>query len=477
MNLQVRSLEGVFTFQIRRDDLGPLVVGLVGNACDARSPFHAAITRYSAGEIRQPSAEVLAFAGEDGVDRAIRILANPDFVINNRAGGGRFPLGFNTACHAPSIDEAAFVVLSPSLEGAYLVQVFEDRWQFLAWWLAENAGPVNEPTANLIPPPVRFESLIYVLHTVDLFRRMTMQSELDLDAAGDLSLAPEDFSETLKKSVVNRDFRWLVPCFLGLTPGIDLLEFDADAAHFETLARYDFLRTVANSGGDDGRLVFGAAGRAMGTEFQHTWFHAAGFETLARVDGKWTIVNRGFLAPTALANHLVLFDVGDEPANINHQAMTRNALDAKIVKLFEVPDLVGAGAVSSEPARSAEIADTLTIAPIPKIAAAPKIAEEPVATSEPETAGTFAPETIADVRGSSKEAGPMHNDTPVKPREQLQTCPNCMAMIRSGQDVCPRCKKRLSSPEATKPQAAVCKNCGKELVAGKKFCTTCGTAV
>ncbi len=413
MSAQSNGAGGAFTFQVAQSELGPLFVDMLKLDGDSGSPVAAPLGRYKKGSSKKPSAELKAVAADADAARAAAILARPEWTMTNRTGGGSLPLSFFTAAHAPSIDEYGVAVVAPSYDGAYFIQLFASPWLFLAWWLNLNASGAAEPIANYIPPSTSYESLIYLLHTTDLYRRASMNSQLDHQPTEMPSITAESFGATFKTSVRSNDLRWLLPAFLGLTPGLDRAGFDEAGEHLKALARLEFLFPAKS--GEDGdtndRLVFGEAGRIMGVEFYRSWFQAVGFETSVRTGGGWRVADRGFLAPTGLANHLVLVDLhqaGSGSPSVNHQAMTRDVLDGKMARLL-----------------TQSLAQSL-LSP----------------DEESETA--------------------------------TQNCEQCDLPLKPGQKFCVNCGAAVA-PQDVNEESTYCTHCGATLLIGKMFCADCGT--
>ena len=338
MSTQADNADGVFTFQVAQAELGPLFVDLLKLDSEDGSPVAAPLGRYAKGSLKQPSAELKSVAADAEAAKAAAILAQPSWTMAHRTGGGSLPLSFFTAAHAPSIDADCIAVVAPSFDGSYFIQSFDSPFLFLAWWLDLTACEAIEPVANHIAPPTSYESLIYILHAVDLYKRAAMDSQLSHQPSETPSIAADSFGATFKTSVQSNDLRWLLPSFLALTPGLDEAGFDEDAAHLEALTRLEFLLPAKSDGSAaNDRLMFGEAGRIMGVEFYRSWFQAAGFETRVLGGSGWRTANKGFLAPTGLANHLVLLDAaasGSGSPTVNHQAMTRDVFDGKMARLL-----------------------------------------------------------------------------------------------------------------------------------------------
>jgi hypothetical protein len=322
----VRDEDSEFSFQVGQPDVLSLLAGLRIASFDEKSPL-AALLRDEQRATPAKSSDLLrSLAGNPDVAKTIAILSRPALIMENRAGGGTKPIGFFTVCHAPDIDNQAFATVLPSAEG-FLFVLHPTRFHFLAWWLGSHASKANEPVPNHLPPPLDLGSLVCALHVIDLFRRCSFENLL-AHVTSEPAIQPDGFLDSLQTSVAGRDLRWLVPSFIGLTPGLDFGGFGERTDPIEKLARMDML--FAADGGGNPLLHFGEAGKRLGVEFYHSWFQAIGFRTLVRIGTEWTAAHSGFLAPTGLANHLFLID----GPTVNHQALTRDLLDRKLVKLF-----------------------------------------------------------------------------------------------------------------------------------------------
>lgn len=325
---------GSFVLQINASDLKPLCADLLKLKWDPHSPLAFLLERRKT-KAKKATKALKVVAADENAARALSILANPQIVLNTRMGGGSQPFVPSTACLAPSLDPEAVALISPSFEGSYLVQLFETPWHYLAFWLNLNASGAAEPVPNYMPPPLSLEAFVYVAHSIDCFRRISLSDLLDHENHAAASIDPDAFGETLGSALKSGDMRWLLPAFLRLTPGLDLSDFDEDGAHLAALERLDFLVPAQTKNGRDTVLLFGEAGRAMGQEFARTWFGANGFEWAQATPKGLNVLHRGFLAPTALANHLFMVENGSANGlSINHQALTREALDTCFARML-----------------------------------------------------------------------------------------------------------------------------------------------
>lgn len=317
------------TFQINYDDLGPLFSDKLSLECNSLSPVAEALKGYSKGS-RRASAGAAEISAHPLFPMAASILANPDLRMLHRTGGGSVDVSFFAACRNRSVKNYAIVTVTPSFENSTLVQIFDGPDDYLVWWLDALATPVEDSIANYMPPPMALESLVYHLHAIDAYRRAAFQSMLSFAPTGEPSISVKQFVDTMGQALGSRDLRWLLPSFLYLTPGLDGYKFEPRQEHLEGLAEHDFLLTAKRAGSAEDIFLFGEAGCTMGVEFYRTWMSAAGFETAILTPEGQRVLSQGFLAPTALANHLFRLEAdGSGRCLVNHQAMTLDELAGK----------------------------------------------------------------------------------------------------------------------------------------------------
>jgi hypothetical protein len=409
---------GPFAFQVSRGDLGPLFVDTLRLRCNPLSPLARDLGGYAPGSAA-PSDDLVDVSEHPLFPKVARILARPGICFTHRTGGGSTPVSHFTACYNREIDGQAVAVATPSFEGSLLIQLFDTPSDYLAWWLGLIGTKVEEPTANCLPQPVRLESLVYLLHAIDAYRRASFESMLSYAPADQLFLRAADFTDSMSRSIRSADVRWLLPAFLHLTPNLDVSNFDPQPEHLTALAERDFLALGKERETQEDVLVFGEAGMAMGVEFYRTWMMAIGFEATALTARGERVLHRAFLAPTAIANHLVLLESADDGCVATHEALTFSELAAKLAELLK--------AAIAEP----------TVSGIPE-------REEPA----PAAAGTAEP-----------------------------VCPACNATVLAGARFCPSCGKPLPKPEPPKPVLAFCPRCGAKVKPGARFCGGCGAVL
>ncbi|MFQ5500667.1 MAG: GYF domain-containing protein [Phycisphaerae bacterium] len=334
MESKDETIDAMYAFQVGRDDLGPLLVDGLRLDLDEYSPLAGMLRPYRPGS-RAIDGNLRTLLEDAQVSRAASILARPTLRMFNQTGGGALPASFFTACHNADFDERAFVVINPSFEGSTLIQLFETPWDFLAWWLILNAGEATESSPNYMPPPIRLESLIYLLHAIDAYRRGAYQSMLNYTPTEKPTIRPKAFTDSMRQAVRSGDLRWLLPAFISLTPNLNTASLETSPEFIEALAKHDFLIPVRNRNSHEDEFLFGATGKIMGVEFFRTWMRAVGFETTVLTKQGWCVMHRGFLAPTGITNHLFLLDTdGEGRCTVNHQAMTRESLDGRLADLM-----------------------------------------------------------------------------------------------------------------------------------------------
>lgn len=321
--------------QLSGDDLGPFFIDRFSARPTAASPLRELLLGYKPGTRKLSPGGAEAAELETAKDLA-RIVANPKLVLITQTGGGPQPMVRTVIVHNPACDEQAFVGVTASFEGAVLFEGHESPWFFLARWLDRVAGGADEDVPNLLPPPTTPIEMLLMLHAADLFRRTELESQLESANHGPTgAVTPEVFAATWASSIESRDPRWLLPAYLLMMPDAGLEGASLDSPdQLEVLQRRGFL-IPASDDEDQDLLVFGEAGRLLGTEFMRLWSGAVGYQAMiARRDGLDPVAS-GFLATTALTHHLFQLkeDENQQPF-VNHQPLTRSALETTMAQLM-----------------------------------------------------------------------------------------------------------------------------------------------
>ncbi len=456
-----------FSFQVSQSELGALIIDLLKLKPDTRSPIKAICDNYIPNSIKV-SKNLEMVASDESVQNTLQILAKPELIMENRNGGGSQVLNYFTACQASSINEDAFAVIMPSFEGTFMFQLFETPWLYLAWWIDLYASKPLEPVPNFMPPPLQLESLVYLLHSIDCYRRCSFISQLSFTPTDSPSITLDAYVETFKQSIKSADLRWLLPSFFALVPNLDLSEFNEDAEYLKSITELDFLLPEKNNNTNDAVFGFGEAGQFMGVEFYRCWFQSIGFEISVLTNNKWQILQRGFLAPTSLANHLILTEANKNNAlTFNHQAMTREALEFKLSQIFR----------------------SILSGTLDQMAELPSIENQVESSSNFIICASCGAKLPADAKFCNHCGAPVPKEEesssiPKKPEQKVRKCPVCGAELPPGAKFCTSCgapvpaqEKVAPAVEKPIPQVPKCPKCGAELKPGAKFCTSCGEKV
>ncbi len=321
--------------QLSGDDLGPFFIDRFGSQPTAASPLAELLAGYG------PGTGTLSPGGAEAADLEVakdlaRIVADPKLVLITQTGAGPQPIVRSVTVHNPACHEQAFVSATASFEGAVLFEWHESPWLFLARWLSRVAGGADEDVPNLIPPPTTPIEMLLMLHAVDLFRRAELESQLDAVNHGPAgAVTSEVFAATWTSSIESRDPRWLLPAYLLMMPDAGLEGASLDSPEqLEALERRGFLIPSSGDNGDD-LLVFGEAGRLLGTEFMRLWSGAAGYQAMLARKDSLDPVAAGFLATTALTHHLFRLEEDESQGPfVNHQPLTRSALETTVAQLM-----------------------------------------------------------------------------------------------------------------------------------------------
>ena len=351
-------------FSIKQADIGAFLAGETSLSPNTGSAFYKAVPGDKAGmDIKAAYGELLT---DKEFLRALRIITQPDLYLAARVAGVQ-GLSESRLHHKKS--EGNFVAVTEENAGGNLtISLFDDYKSWLAWWIEDFASQSNQPAANYIPPRVSLEEFMFVLHSIDCFRRVSYQNMLDHAFMDTTYVKVPSFLQSMADSLKSMDIRWLLPAFLAVTPGVEQYQTKIDPQNIGVLLEHDFLREGKLASGED-VLIFGEAGQVMGVEFFRSWFTSCGVEINVAGSGVFTAAERLFIAPTLLGNHFVRLENTDNgKAMVNHQLYTTEQLAFKLDELFGKAFAMDVSAVSSAlksaqavppPAQAGAISSTL----------------------------------------------------------------------------------------------------------------------
>lgn len=334
---------------IPTDDLGWLITGAMGLIVEEGSFLSG---RKSGKETKMgetPSAEYRDLISDQTFAKTARIIAAPDFRTVCRVGGGS--LGLEEFRLYSKKEEGSWIVsVSETPDGGCDLRVFETPSAFVEWWTETFCGKNEEPAVNSIPPYVKLEEFLFLLHAVDAFRVVSYRNMLEHRYSDQPSMEFVEFINSMTESIKSKDIRWLLPAFLVLTPGLSEYRMELDGQHAAILMTLGFAGKMEQSDGGKSLLIFGEAGKNSGVEFYRSWMLAAGFEISVKDKGKFKATERLFIAPTALSNHFVSVLKDEEgKAIVNHQAYTFEELQVKLEALFDMNRLCARCGAPLEP--------------------------------------------------------------------------------------------------------------------------------
>ncbi len=273
------------------------------------------------------------FLADENFLQACRIIARPDLYVTARASGAS---GFSESRLHRKKDEGDRVALTEAAEDeGILITLFPDYGVYLDGLTENLAIPVETPAANYIPPTVSLEEFLFILHAVDSFRRVTYRNMLDHVFTSRAHITILEFAQSMGDALNALDIRWLLPNFMAVTPGVQEYKSNLDPENLAVLLTHNFFESGKLHSGED-VLVFGEAAQVMGVEFLQSWLQSYGFEIKLSGPNGFQTLERLFIAPTVLTNHLVrLAGTQGGKAVVNHQAYTGEHLLIKLDEIFD----------------------------------------------------------------------------------------------------------------------------------------------
>jgi hypothetical protein len=320
-------------------ELAKVVLGNLGLKCNRLSMFS------SAGV-------VVASTSEDAVkavsfpqfQRAAGILANPLIRLSAAKGGSTLAVEPFTVFGIPASSGMEFaVVLRPG--DASLVLYFASIEAFLVWWTDLFACQANTPVINTLVPALPVEEFTFILHVLDSFRRIHIESMLLYHPLKESRISVDNFMASFEVALNSGDVRWLMPALFSLTPGLKGTLLDLHPEIIDTAEALHFISRTKNPDNGADELRYLDPGLALGYEFATSWIFGLGLSVeILTVDGI-IVLFREFLAPTAFSNHLFSVEKGKAGLDMfTHFAQTLDEYRQHMTALLKE-----AGGKASEP--------------------------------------------------------------------------------------------------------------------------------
>ncbi len=265
---------------------------------------------------------------------SISIVKEADVLIETRIGGG--VLGLEEVKFYHKKGNPHWLAFEREQEEIIVMQLFDSSQAFVDWWIDKFAGENVDSIPNRIPPKIKLQEFMLILHAVDMYRRASYQNMLAHNFAERLKFDYKEFADELVNALKSNDVRWLLPAFLKLMPDIKRFDMEIKPEDANILFEQMFLLNMHSEIDNKDFLTFGEAGTSMGIEFFRTWYMGAGFEFKERKEADWESKSCWFFAPTSITNHFVKIDSENELlAMVNHQAYTKDQLKLKLKTILD----------------------------------------------------------------------------------------------------------------------------------------------
>lgn len=265
---------------------------------------------------------------------SISIVKEADVLIETRIGGG--VLGLEEVKFYHKKGNPHWLAFEREQEEIIVMQLFDSSQAFVDWWIDKFAGENVDSIPNRIPPKIKLQEFMLILHAVDMYRRSSYQNMLAHNFAERLKFDYKEFADELVNALKSNDVRWLLPAFLKLMPDIKRFDMEIKPEDANILFEQMFLLNMHSEIDNKDFLTFGEAGTSMGIEFFRTWYMGAGFEFKERKEADWESKSCWFFAPTSITNHFVKIDSENELlAMVNHQAYTKDQLKLKLKTILD----------------------------------------------------------------------------------------------------------------------------------------------
>lgn len=325
-----------FIFQVNKNDLGVLFIDLLKLEWSEECAFAEMLGSYQAGSGKITD-DLKEIAENETCIVSLKILANPLHRTVYNTGGSMVPVSFMNVYSNSSIDEHGLVCIMPSYENSVMINSFDSAESYGEWFAETVSMCSQENIESVLPSKFPLEALVFVLHAIDSFKRVSFRSMLDYKPTEETMVSSKEYGETLKLSVDSKDVRWLLPAFSVLTPDMGRYNMNLGPDHMRILTDNKLFIPVKNKDSGEEFFKFGEAGKRLGIEFYGGWVMSVGFESVVfNSDGTEKVADNGFLAPTALANNFFEIEK-DAQGNgiVSYNCLTYEGLVSKVTGLMK----------------------------------------------------------------------------------------------------------------------------------------------
>jgi hypothetical protein len=352
-------------------------------------------------------------ANNPDAKKHVGTLANPDWLVTMRMGGGDWPI--TELCLCAKRTASDITGIRPTADGLVEVLGWSSVGAFVDWWCDAHANNLEETAQNFLPPSCTLEAFVMNLQAIDAYRRALLGSLLAHEPSDPLLMTAEQFNQHCLSGIRSHDVRWLAPAFISLVPGLG--EYKLGGTPESARAPFDraLLRTAFHPDTGAQCIGFGEPGQAMGLEFARTWMLAAGLEARLPAPEGSRAIARCFVAPTGVTNHLVKLETGSDgrPA-ANHQTVTGSQLKQALTAFFDTAVKASATPLQAMPAGGQPAASQ----PAPQAPATTQQATPPPPPATPQQAAP--PPAAAPAVKFCGQCG-------TKMDQAAAFCPNCGA--------------------------------------------------
>jgi len=330
------STNAPFIFQVNKNDFGVLFIDLLKLEWAKECPFSELIGNYKAGDGKATD-DLKEIAENDTCKTALNIIAKPLHRTIYNTGGSVLGVSYLNVYSNKAIDKQGFVSITPSFEDSILIQYFDSSESYAQWFADTVSMSENDEVQSYLPVKFPLESLVFVLHAIDCFKRISFKSMLDYKPTDESMISSKEYGEMLKVSAESKDVRWLLPAFSMMTPNLERYKMNLGPDHMKILTDEKIFTAVKKQDSGEEFFLYTEAGQRLGVEFYSSWMMGIGFESVTFGEsGAENVKDNGFIAPTVLGNHFFQIEEDDKGNGVvDYSVMTYEKLINKVNELLQ----------------------------------------------------------------------------------------------------------------------------------------------
>lgn len=227
------------------------------------------------------------------------------------------------------------VVLMPNRSDEYVILSFRNKDAYAEWWtdmycieanneVHEKSVEENQQGNNIYSSAKNTSELVALLHLMDIYKRMHLESMLNYSTKQYTSLFADAYKETFNLSKDSGDIRWSLASFFQMIPYIKEFLPEDITSLIRFLEENGWIRIWKKEGVDKDIISLKEKAIIAAKEFMEMWQGFIGVRLYAFNGERINIISRQCIIPTAKTNNLLyIYPNNKGEMSINNKTLNK----------------------------------------------------------------------------------------------------------------------------------------------------------